>query len=683
MAAPYSIVKEVDLSTRVPSFPGVYGAMVIPAVKGSTEPFLVTSEKHFLDNFSENGKVEISYDLSYFSAIQYLGGSNKLWVSRAVTSPKLSAIVFSTGNPTKNTNMSISYPMSYDFGQTGDFGIIYSAGTGTWFEQLDVEIHKGTKDDTFGITVYKFDEELETFDNLTYSTVENEINYNSLYIRVETNQMTNDDKVKELEDKGTDGRRSAFEGADGAVLSSIKIKTNPNGDPIPTVNVISGSAPHDAVADRWSGTPTPISNPDGYPLDADDCFMITSANVGFWGNNILVTITSNDSRIKEPKSKNPFVIDVYKSTDLNNPVETKIVTRLKGVKDGYGSSMYIEDVLKSSNYIRAYDNPIVDESVMPFDLAVDFNGIQVPVPESMDLGSNGTGVSTGAIINSSDKLNAKQSYPITLLMDSGLSFIPYQQNLIKIAEKRQDCVAILSTPLSLELSANYLNELVTWKNSKFNPNTSYAALYTPHVIIYDKDNDREVPVSPDGIVGSLISKTASNYEIWYPVGGRKRGKVIALDLIRRFSDGELDYLYDNSINPIKFMVGKGITVEGQKTLQAYASSLDRLNVRLMLIVIETAIMEAMENFKFELNTAETRVIAKSIIDNYMEGIKARKGVYDYLTVCNDTNNSSEDIDNHLLNVMLLVKPTQAIEYVETTVVITRTGMDFKVAAAAV
>jgi hypothetical protein len=67
----------------------------------------------------------------------------------------------------------------------------------------------------------------------------------------------------------------------------------------------------------------------------------------------------------------------------------------------------------------------------------------------------------------------------------------------------------------------------------------------------------------------------------------------------------------------------------------------------------------------------------------MEGIKARKGVYDFMTICDDTNNSPEDIDNHLLNIMLLVKPTQAIEYVETTVVITRTGMDFKLAAEAV
>jgi len=148
---------------------------------------------------------------------------------------------------------------------------------------------------------------------------------------------------------------------------------------------------------------------------------------------------------------------------------------------------------------------------------------------------------------------------------------------------------------------------------------------------------------------------------------------------RRFTKGEMDYLYDNGINPIRFYPGKGIVIWGQKTLSARPSALDRMNVRLMLIVIEPAIEAALEDFLFELNDEATRGLVKTMIDNYMEGIKGRRGVYDYYTVCDDSNNSADDIDNYRMNVWLFVKPTKAVEYIPFSVVITSTGMDFSLA----
>ena len=72
-----------------------------------------------------------------------------------------------------------------------------------------------------------------------------------------------------------------------------------------------------------------------------------------------------------------------------------------------------------------------------------------------------------------------------------------------------------------------------------------------------------------------------------------------------------------------------------------------------------------------------------MLESYMDNIKARRGVYDYQVVCDDTNNSPDDIDNYRLNVWLFVKPTKAIEYIPFKVVITSTGMDFSLAAQSV
>ena len=113
------------------------------------------------------------------------------------------------------------------------------------------------------------------------------------------------------------------------------------------------------------------------------------------------------------------------------------------------------------------------------------------------------------------------------------------------------------------------------------------------------------------------------------------------------------------------------------------SALDRLNPRLLLIVLEPAIAEALESFVWELNDEPTRAIAKNMVDNYMEGIKARRGVYDFYTVCDDTNNFETDIENHIMNLHLFVKPTPSLEFINYTTIITPLSMSFTLAQTAV
>ena len=256
----------------------------------------------------------------------------------------------------------------------------------------------------------------------------------------------------------------------------------------------------------------------------------------------------------------------------------------------------------------------------------------------------------------------------------------YQKALIALAEKRKDCVSILATPYEEEDKSSYLNSIVNYRKYTLNANTSYAALYTPHVLIQDKYNDRQIYVSPDGFVGAIISATAANSEIWYPPAGWRRGVMDVLDVRRRFTEGEMDYLYDNGINPIRFAAGRGIVVWGQKTLSTRPSALDRLNVRLMLIVVEPAIKAALEDFIFELNDATTRLQITSIIDSAMAQVKASGGVYDYMVKVDAENNTPQDIDNYEMKVWLFLKPVKDVEFIEFSPIITTTGADFTLAA---
>jgi phage tail sheath protein FI len=89
--------------------------------------------------------------------------------------------------------------------------------------------------------------------------------------------------------------------------------------------------------------------------------------------------------------------------------------------------------------------------------------------------------------------------------------------------------------------------------------------------------------------------------------------------------------------------------------------LDRLNVRLMMITIGPAITEFLRDYLFDFNDAATRAEAKSKIENYLEGIKGRRGISFYAVVCDETNNSSQDIDEHKMNIWAIICPNNSIE----------------------
>jgi phage tail sheath protein FI len=301
-------------------------------------------------------------------------------------------------------------------------------------------------------------------------------------------------------------------------------------------------------------------------------------------------------------------------------------------------------------------------------------------PVNLTGGADASYCTDGECISAINTL-AANNRPLTVIIDGGRTTVNYQSALITLAESRMDCVAILSTAFSDEDSSNYLNNVVNYRLYTLNANSSYAALYSSHVWIYDIYNDRNLYVSPDGFIAGLISTTASNYALWWPVAGFRRGIMNVIDVRRRWTAGEMDYLYDNGINPIRFAPGRGIVVWGQKTLYNAPSVLNRLNVRLLAIAIEPAIKVTLEDFLFEFNDPITRSNIVTLINTYMDGVQAGRGVTSYYTVCDSTNNSASDIQNNILNVSLFIVPNESTETINFTLVLTPNSMTFSMAQA--
>lgn len=606
MAAPNTSGREIDLSTRVPSFPGVYGSITIATRRGDNlRPTLITSEAQFLNELTPNGKIEIGYDIAHFSALAFLKKSNKLWVTRAIASSYL----FGTAHFYRDTispaiakvvATGINNPIAHAFGDESFF--LYGADPGTWNNNIGVKI-------------------------LGYKVAE------TVTADASTNIIT-----------------GAQNWCSGTAVRFTATTTIPAGLTADTIYyaVKTGGIGQFKVSTSYVDS---ISATPALTID------ITSNGAG-------VTAIPVNEYVKEAGT---FRIEVYYGADTRTPVESFVVSLVQGAKDGYGQNLYIDDVLKSSGYIRGLRN-LLATTALPDDVFA--------VTKLLG-GDDETLVTDSSRINALNQIYNANDIQCTLVMDGGYTTVPFHQAMIELAQTRKDCVSILSTPYSAEADAKYLNKIVDYRRFDLNANSSYASLYTPHVKIYDKFNDRDIMAAPDGYVGAAISETASNYEIWYPVGGNKRGILTVSDTRRRFSDGEMDYLYDNGINPIKFEPGRGIKIWGQKTLLARPSSLDRLNVRLLLITLYPAVKEALQDFLFEINDDSTRAIATAILTSYFDNIKARRGVYAFSVVCDDTNNSPEDIDNYRMNVDIYLQPVKSIEYIPFSFIITRTGVDFK------
>lgn len=618
MSSAQVILKEVDLSQRVAGGQGIYAALLIPrAERGSLDATLTTNENMLLNRYTLDNKVKVGFDNAYYSAMTYLGGADKLWVKRVL------------GDGAVYAAMAV--------GQHGKDGVTQPLING----EADPEKIEADGDQAFIITAA---DQGEWGDRLN--------------IKVHNYRATEKVTLNEVDD-----------GSGTKVLdSSLKAKQAWSTGTVVRFSVVKQDGTKGSLPDG-------LNTDTAYWLNRDSSgnLKVAASAQDLKDGNFVTLNDKGDGDLmmgmykQVAKTPNTFEIEVY-IDDNASPVESFTCSLDEGAVDGFNRNIFIETKLESSNYIRGFANPF-------------FMGEPADVFEGVFLagGDIGGPVLPGHMMAALKELENADSYPLTLMLDGGYAVPSYQKAILSLCEKRKDCFAMLSTPYSAEASSSYLNEIKDYRNLVLNANSSYGAIYSPHCKIYDKFNNRNIFVSPEAYAALALNQTAMNHEVWYPAAGLNRGVIKVLDCRRRFDKGEMDLLYDAGINPIRFAAGKGVLIWGQKTLSSVPSALDRINVRMMLITIEPAIRDALEGFLFDLNDAATRSIAAMMVTSYMNNIKARRGVYDFKVVCDDTNNSPADIDAGRMNLWLFVRPTRSVEYIPFTTAILPTGLDFGLA----
>ena len=208
-------------------------------------------------------------------------------------------------------------------------------------------------------------------------------------------------------------------------------------------------------------------------------------------------------------------------------------------------------------------------------------------------------------------------------------------------------------------------------------NTSYAATYGQWVQSTDSVYGGLSYCPSSGYLAAIMANSDANFDPWFAPAGFARGRLTgAAGLALSPTQKQRDQLYKISVNPIPSFPVEGPVVFGQKTLQKLPSAFDRINVRRLFLYLEKATKNTVRNFIFEPNTLLTRTRVVNTLTPIFENVKNTEGLYDYLIICDERNNTPEIIDSNELRIDIYLKPTRAAEFILVNFYATKTGTDF-------
>ena len=251
---------------------------------------------------------------------------------------------------------------------------------------------------------------------------------------------------------------------------------------------------------------------------------------------------------------------------------------------------------------------------------------------------------------------------------------------LTIASARKDCIAFLSPyrgdVVGVTSSATQTQNVVDFYDTL--QATSFGVFDNTWKYVYDRFSDKYRYVPCNGDTAGLCAATTANGLPWFSPAGLNRGAIKnAVKLAFSPTRTERDKLYQNRINPVTSLPGQGIILFGDKTALASPSAFDRINVRRLFNVIEKTIGNAAKGVLFELNDEFTRNNFKNVVEPYLRGIQAERGITDFLVVCDSTNNTGAIIDANEFKADFYIKPARSINFITLTFIATRTGVSFE------
>ena len=271
-----------------------------------------------------------------------------------------------------------------------------------------------------------------------------------------------------------------------------------------------------------------------------------------------------------------------------------------------------------------------------------------------------------------------------LLMGPGLSIENQSQAkanlLISIAEQRKDCMATISPHRENVVGVTNVTTQTDNVLGFYSAlsSSSYAIFDTGYKYTFDRFNNTFRYIPTNGDIAGLCVRTSIFAYPWFSPAGLQRGVLNnAVKMAYNPTKNMRDQLYAARINSVINHKGSGIILFGDKTGLGYASAFDRINVRRLFLTVEQALENAATSTLFELNDPLTRANFVNIVEPYLRDVQAKRGIYEFLVICDETNNTPDVIDNNEFRADIFLKPAKSINFITLTFVATRTGVDFQ------
>jgi len=349
----------------------------------------------------------------------------------------------------------------------------------------------------------------------------------------------------------------------------------------------------------------------------------------------------------------------------------------------------------SASYKSVLDKG-VDKFVMP--VFGGFDGLNIKEKEPfanrvLALGSAEprTNYAQYSVQKAIDMVSDPEVVEMNLVTIPGVTNTTVTNKLLDTAKTRNDVLAIIDVeggykPSTEEATAERsrmgnVNTAVAMIKSRA-LNNSFGCAYYPWVSI-DAGSGIPLWVPPSVVALGTMASSQEATAVWFAPAGFNRGGLsngssglTVLDVRERLSLKQRDALYEVNINPIASFPSEGIVIFGQKTLQATASALDRINVRRLAIYLKDRIAKISRGILFDPNLQVTwdRFLAQ--VNPLMADTKARFGLSDYKVVLDSTTTTPDLVDRNIMYAKVYIKPARAIEFIAIDFIITNTGASF-------
>mgnify|MGYP001487163407 CR=1 FL=1 len=248
-------------------------------------------------------------------------------------------------------------------------------------------------------------------------------------------------------------------------------------------------------------------------------------------------------------------------------------------------------------------------------------------------------------------------------------------------DRRNTAFVVADSPFRLKADATSTKNWATNANNASEngedglvSSSPYAAVYYPSALTTNLDGTNVVVPSSHVALRTLAFNDQVAFP-WFAPAGFQRGLVQNATSVGfvdpdtgeytsvTLNEGQRDTLYSNKINPIASFPGRGLAVFGQKTLNPTASALDRINVARLIVYIRERLDDIVKPFLFEPNDAITRQNAKNVVDGLLDNLVIQRGLFDFVTVCDSSNNTPARIDRNELYIDIAIQPVKAVEFI--------------------